>query len=188
MHHAARTAPLLLLLVACAAAPPDPAPPAPVPTAETTLIVVRHAERDDSVPGNDPPLSAAGRTRARVLADVLEHAGVQAIYVSPRRRTGLTAAPLAERIGVASATVDLGADPVDSARQLARETLARHRGGVVLIVHHSNTVPVIVRTLGGSAADIADDVFDDLYVVTVPARGETRTIRARYGAPRSGGD
>ena len=69
----------------------------------TTIIVIRHAEKDLSVSVTDPPLSPAGQARAALLARMfgdgkaLGH--VDAIYVSPALRNRQTAAPLAARLG-----------------------------------------------------------------------------------------
>ena len=56
----------------------------------TTVIVIRHAEKDLSVGVTDPPLSAAGEARAALLARMFgdaKHPGhVDAIYVSPALR------------------------------------------------------------------------------------------------------
>lgn len=49
----------------------------------TTVILIRHAEREDPSPDNqDPHLNAAGRARARRLIHVLGRLGVEAIYTS----------------------------------------------------------------------------------------------------------
>src|SRR3981081_4768256 len=63
----------------------------------TTVIVVRHAEKDLSVSVTDPPLSPAGEARAALLArafgdgNALGH--VDAIYVAHGLRTAPTAGP-----------------------------------------------------------------------------------------------
>jgi 2,3-bisphosphoglycerate-dependent phosphoglycerate mutase len=80
-----------------------------VPPGATDLIIVRHAESapwrsDVEVPQwnghGDPPLAAVGREQALRLADRLQHEQIDAIYVTPLRRTSETIAPLAERLGI----------------------------------------------------------------------------------------
>src|SRR5262245_44286273 len=71
----------------------------------TTFILVRHAEAEAAMEeGGDPPLNAAGRARAELLADFLENidvvSSVNGIYASDRRRTQQTAEPLAKRLGL----------------------------------------------------------------------------------------
>src|ERR1700724_2161373 len=74
----------------------------------TTVIVIRHAEKDVSVSVTDPPLSPAGEARAALLARTFGQpqavGHVDAIYVSPALRNRLPAAPRAARLGI-SATV-----------------------------------------------------------------------------------
>ncbi|HEX7097572.1 MAG TPA: histidine phosphatase family protein [Acidimicrobiales bacterium] len=68
------------------------------------LILVRHAlpERVENVDGvADPGLQPIGHEQARRLADWLAHEEIHHIAVSPKRRAIETAAPLAERLGLA---------------------------------------------------------------------------------------
>src|ERR1700679_3818406 len=114
----------------------------------TTVIVIRHAEKDLSVSVTDPPLSQAGQQRAELLArmfgdaQVLGH--VDAIYVSPALRNRQTAAPLAAQLGIEEAIA-----PADDPRALARRALHEHHGDRVLIVGNSDTIPEIVAALSG---------------------------------------
>ena len=159
----------------------DPAPQTAGPTA-TTVFVVRHAERA-SATDSDSPLNDAGRERARALAGALGAAGVDAIYTSQFVRTRDTAAPLAERLGV-EITIHQVSNAEASSREIARRVLAENPGGTVLIVGHSNTVPLIVEALGGDHVGPLDDSdYDNLFVVVVHPSGEVGTTRARFGAP-----
>jgi broad specificity phosphatase PhoE len=141
------------------------------------VIVVRHAERADGgagtgaamTTGNDPELSEAGKARAEKLAAMLVDAGVVAIYTTEYRRTKDTAAPLAAKLGVK-------VEPItskDVASVVAK--IKSHTTGAVLVVGHSNTVPQIIKALGGSTVTMADDEYDSLYFVT--ANGTTTRIR-----------
>ena len=147
--------------------------------ATTTLLFMRHAE---TVPdsGGDPPLSAAGRARAVLLADFLESvdvvAGVDAIYASADRRTRQTADPLASRLGLRVAT----ADPYQVEAFMQR-VLRDHKGDVVLIVTHADVIPPLIEELHGSKhVKIAPDQYDSLYVVTIPWFGKVKTLHFRY--------
>ena len=95
----------------------------------TTVIVIRHAEKDLSVSATDPPLNPAGEARAASAGETCSAmprtwASVDAIYVSPALRNRLTAAPLAARLGI-TVTVAPGGRP----RGLARRVLREHSGG-----------------------------------------------------------
>ena len=63
------------------------------PDPETIILVIRHAEKS-SEPGNDPPLSEAGKARARELIHVAVTSGVQKLYASEFLRTQQTLIPL----------------------------------------------------------------------------------------------
>jgi broad specificity phosphatase PhoE len=152
--------------------------PAPGPT---IVYVVRHAEK--AADPKDPPLSPAGVVRAEALARVLEGAEIAAIYSSQTQRTESTVRPLSQKIGIpisyGTAAMD---DPAAYARQLAAEVLAKHRGQNVVIVNHSNTVPVIVETLSGQAvAPMSDYEYATLFIVTIPPDGPPSVVRAQYG-------
>jgi len=147
----------------------------------TTVIVVRHAEKDLSASLTDPPLSPAGEARAALLArmfgdaKVLGH--VDAIYVSPALRNRLTAAPLAARLGISETVA-----PADDPRSLARRALHEHAGGRALIVGHSDTVPQIVRALSGNPniPEIGEQEYGTMYIVTVPRIGHANLLRLNY--------
>ena len=153
--------------------------------ATTTLIFVRHAEKE-AAPADDPGLTDAGRQRVaeltRQLSDADVVAGVDAIYSSPFKRTMETVQPLATRLGL-----DINEyDPSDNEGVLER-ILADHKGKIVLVVGHSNTLPGLIADLGASknVPPIADNEYDNLYLVSIPWFGKTKTIRLRYGAPYS---
>ncbi len=67
---------------------------------------------------------------------------------------------------------------------LVKDILTNHRGQTVLIAHHSNTVPELIRLLGGGDVPPFNDdrEFDRLYVVHHRPSGATVTA-LKYGAP-----
>ena len=144
--------------------------------AQTTVFVVRHAERADQVAGataaTDPDLSAAGRARAESLAAWLTDAGVTAIFVTPYKRSQQTADPLAKARGLTPVAV--GPRDLDALAQKVRAA-----GGNVLVVGHSNTVPNLLKALGiETAIEIAETEYDNLFVVTLGER--PAMVRLRY--------
>ncbi len=155
--------------------------------APTVILVVRHAEKATDG-GEDPPLREAGVQRAQALVEVAAEAGVTAIYSTPFRRTRETARPVAERLGLTVRQLEVeSSDASAYARALAREVLSKHRGGTVLVVGHSNTVPLVVEALGGgSVPAIADDEYDRLFIVVVSRAGPARIVKVRYGACSTG--
>ena len=147
----------------------------------TTVIVIRHAEKDLSANATDPPLSQAGQALAALLARmfgdgrVLGH--VDAIYVSPALRNRQTAAPLAAQLGIDETVM-----PGDDSQAVANRALHEHHGGRVLIVGHSNTVPKIVAELSGNPniPEIGDQEFGTMYIITVPRIGHANLLRLNY--------
>ncbi|MCP9493870.1 MAG: histidine phosphatase family protein [Pyrinomonadaceae bacterium MAG19_C2-C3] len=149
----------------------------------TTVIIVRHAEKA-VVAGDDPPLSETGIRRAQLLAGVAGEAGVQTIYCSQFRRTRETAEPLAAATGVSINTVAANFDDAPAyAANLAGVITGRHQGQTVLVVGHSNTVPLLIKTLTGKdVPPIRDDEYDNLFILSIPPNATTppRLVKARY--------
>ena len=115
------------------------------------------------------------------LAATLEPSTVDAIFVSDKRRTQETAAPLAKRLGL---KVQI-ADHLDT-EGFMDYVRTEYRGDIVLIVSHSNTIAPLIDELHGSKnipAFGADD-FGELYIVTIPRPvGKVKTLRFHYGDP-----
>lgn len=147
----------------------------------TTIVLVRHAEKELGAI-SDAPLSPEGEQRADRLAnmfgDTQRFGRLQKIYVTNTRRTQQTALRLSQRLGINSEVVDAKTDAAD----LAHRVLAENRGGRVLIVGHSNTVPELVKALSGDDAvpPIGEEEYDTLYVVTVPSMGRASVLRLKY--------
>jgi broad specificity phosphatase PhoE len=154
-----------LLCAALAAASLLPGLAAAEPSA---IYLVRHAEK--AAVGKDPELTPQGQARAQHIAAILHRAGVTAIFSTPTVRTQQTAAPLAQRTGLAVQAYDPRAPKalVEKVRALS---------GAVVVVGHSNTLPELVRLFGGApGSDILDDEFDRLYLLLPGADGQVKTI------------
>lgn len=151
--------------------------------ATTTMIFVRHAEKA-SQPADDPGLSEAGHRRVaeltRQLVDADVVAGVDAIYSTPFKRNQETAQGVADALDLPVHIYS----PDDNEAVLAT-ILKNHKGKIILVVGHSNTVPTLMADLGASkkVPPIHDDEYDNIYVVAIPWFGKTKTIRLRYGEP-----
>jgi hypothetical protein len=154
---------LLLAVVACGFTTP---PIVSKPGTTTTIILVRHAERD---PGLDPPLNAEGFVRASRLAQALGENGVTAIYATDYLRNRQTAEPL------------------------ATEFLEKHAGGVVLLIGNVGS-PILgqrgiledmYRLFGGLEG--APNRYQDLTIMVVPevGKGSPNIIRTTYGGTSS---
>ena len=151
--------------------------------ATTTIIFVRHAEQDLAA-GDDPGLSDAGRRRVveltRQLVDADVVAGVDAIYATGFRRSQETAQPLANALNLKVNKYD-----AEDRESVLETILKNYKGKIILVVGHSNTLPELIANLGASkkVPPIDDMEFDNIYVVSIPWFGKTKTIRLRFGEP-----
>lgn len=147
----------------------------------TTIVLIRHAEKQVGAI-SDAPLSPPGEVRAARLAQMFGDAStfgrVQKIYVTDTRRTQQTVAGVAQRLDL---TPEIVAGKTDS-KELARRVLRENRGGLALVVGHSNTVPEIVAALSDDhgVPAIGEEEFDTLYVVSVPTIGRASVLRLKY--------
>ena len=147
----------------------------------TTVVLNRHAEKQTGAI-DDAPLSPEGELRAarlgQMFGDAEAFGRVRKIYVTNTRRTQQTAASLAQRLDLKPVVVDAR----ESADDLARQVLRENRGGLAIVVGHSNTVPQLVAELSGNekVPPIADEEFDTMYVVTVPTIGRASVLRLKY--------
>ena len=153
-----------------------------------TVFLIRHAEREDE-PRQDPPLKKEGVARSQELARLLGSAGIKAIYTSQFARTKLTAEPLATKLGLTVAPISLKISPTNP-RQIAEESttevvtkIMERPGENVLVVGHSNSIPDVIKMLGGDVVPTIDErKFDDLFIVTVYAKGKAKVTQIKYGA------
>ena len=151
--------------------------------ATTTIIFVRHAEQDLAA-GDDPGLSDAGRRRVaeltRQLVDADVVAGVDAIYATGFRRSQETAQPLADAL-----KLEINKYDAEDRESVLETILKKHKGKIILVVGHSNTLPELIANLGASkkVPPIDDMEFDNIYVISIPWFGKTKTIRLRFGDP-----
>lgn len=139
----------------------------------TTIVLVRHAEQ--LAEGRDSSLSAAGQAKARQLAELLEPAGLDAIYTTELKRTRETAQPVAAVAGLEPQVI-----PAEELGTLVRRLKWRHRDDVVLVIGHSNTVPAIAAKLGAPIGVVAADEYSGLWVISYSRLRGTRLLTLRY--------
>ena len=151
-----------------------------------TVFLVRHAERADA-PREDPPLTEAGTARAQSLARILAKSGIKTIITSQYLRTKATAEPLAKQSGVASIVVSLKSSSANPRQVMAEsiqeivDKIYQRPGENALVIGHGNSVPDVIKALGGDVVPTMDEKeFDDLFVVTVYAKGKARVNHLKY--------
>ena len=151
----------------------------------TTVIVVRHAEKNIEPSNPDPDLSPAGQARAQELARMFGDAGVGAIYATQFKRTQQTVKPLGDRLGLTASVVES-----KNTQELVRQILTTHRGQTIFVAGHNNTAPEIVAALGGGNFPvIPENEFDNMFIVTVYRFGRAKVVKLKYGnaSPAGGG-
>ena len=141
----------------------------------TTVLLVRHGDRDSSV----DDLNDLGDARALELAHVVDKAGLDAIIRSDTVRTTQTAEPTATAEGLTP--IEL---PENDIAAFVAEIRNNHRGQRVLVVAHSHTLPDIITGLGGPAVTIGGNEYDNFYVLTICRCrwGSARLVNLQYGA------
>jgi len=152
---------------------------APVETAAKVVFLLRHAEKISEVE-RDPDLSLQGVERAERLARLLAEAGVTHLFSSEFRRTQKTLEPLAR--STSKAITIISARGLDQQVQALRDLPA---GSIAVVCGHSNTLPRLVRELGGNpsrveaSADgesLPQDEYQRLYMMVLENPPEARPI------------
>jgi len=143
----------------------------------TTFYLVRHAEKANRT--SDTPLSAAGHARAEALRDTLVSKNIEQIFVTNYLRTQQTAAPLATHLSITPTETF-----ANQTSQLVQQLRAIN-GKNVLVVGHSNTIPVIIDSLMRSPQNvrITETDFDNLFKVKIKKSDNTtrQFTRLTYG-------
>jgi len=139
-------------------------------TAQSTIFIVRHAEKADAT--KDPDLSEVGRARAEALAKMLKDANITAIYATEFKRTQQTAAPLAKALSITITTLPAK----DNAALIAK---LRTSTGNALVVGHGDTIPDLIKALGMSdPINVAENDYDNLFAVVLDQK--PHLIRLHY--------
>lgn len=141
----------------------------------TRVFVLRHAEKADNGT-KDPPLSAAGRSRALALATLLSKTPVDAIYSTPYKRTRETAGILSTQKRIAVEEYN----PADT--QAVKGLVSKQKGKSIVFVGHSNTVPLILNTLTQSTEhkDLPEDEFDNLWILLLKGDEPVDLLQIKY--------
>jgi phosphohistidine phosphatase SixA len=125
------------------------------------IVVVRHAEKANAK-DPDTVLSLAGEDRALHLARLLRNAGPTHVFVTDTKRSQQTAASVAEQHGLKPLV-----SPREDTAGLLLKLKALPADAVAVVVGHSDTVPVIVASLTGTApVTIREDQFGRVFMLT----------------------
>lgn len=117
------------------------------PGTTTTVILIRHADRDEI--GH---LTPQGHARAKALIDAVGHMEITAIYSPNLERNIDTVKPLAEHLGIPITLKPKISMP--KAYEIAKELVTQHAGSVVLWVGNvSGNLEAIHYRLGAREKD-----------------------------------
>jgi broad specificity phosphatase PhoE len=146
-----------------------------VPNSFTTVLVMRHADRNRA-----GDLTVEGRRRALDLVHVLGNSGIKAIFTTDMQRTKDTASPLAACLGLQPEVYGR------NLQELADKVRKQHQGSVVLVIGHDSTVEPIVEALIGRKVHTSLGIrFDDLHIVTTDQSGKGNAFSIKFGNPLS---
>lgn len=123
--------------------------------AEQKWYLLRHFEKEL---GDNPKLTEQGHSRARALATYFRYIPLSGVYSTDYRRTQQTAADTATLHKQAVVTYA----PSEPEQFIDEISVLSH----VLVVGHSNTIPDLVRALGGEAKDLTEGDYGRLFIVT----------------------
>jgi len=144
----------------------------------TNIYLVRHAEKGTT--GADPGLTPTGAQRAEALKDTLHTQKLTAAFATQFQRTLETAQPTATDQQITIRRYDAGAG------NALLDSLSHQKKKKYLVVGHSNTVTVMLKSIGLNPTMelIPDNDYDHFFTVTVKwfLGRHVRLKQGTYGA------
>ena len=147
---------------------------------KTTIILLRHAEKDTAVKGStmmtaDPSLSAAGVDRSVKLISELSAYHPDIMYSTDYQRTKSTIQPLAFLLKKEIQLYD------PKKLTALADSLLTVKGKTIIVVGHSNTTPALVNLLirENKYPALADQVYDQYWIVTIQ-NGKATAEQKKY--------
>ena len=140
--------------------------------AQKVVYLIRHAEQVLDV--EDPPLTEAGKQRAKAWAGILRDAGIMVVYTSKKRRTKQTGVPIAQALKIPLETM-----PRRDVAGLVDRLRTRHADDAILIVSHSRTIPKLISKLGHRGY-VSIRRYDSLFIVVPQSESDPLVLRLHY--------
>lgn len=147
---------------------------------KTTIILLRHAEKDTSNPGStmmqaNPDLSLKGKQRAEKLLEILKQYSFSSIFSTNFNRTRNTVLPIAHKLNIDITIYD------PKNQQVFAEHLKTLKAQTILVVGHSNTIPTLVNLLIGQSKypNLTDDEYDKIWILELEA-GKIKETQIQY--------
>ncbi len=140
----------------------------------TTVILIRHAERD-----NFFNITAQGRERAKALVDAVSDMGITAIYSPDLERNIDTVKPLANHLGIDINLMPRISKPM--VNKIINDILTKHMGEVVLLVGNgSGNLRALHQRMGGTGDGPYQ--YGDLYIYSISEKRPVKVVKSRYGS------
>lgn len=140
-------------------------------TSPSVIFIVRHCEKAMESTDN-PNLAEEGKKRAAHLAEILKNAGIEEVYSTNYKRTMQTGEPTAAAMKLTTQAYE--------PRDATFAEMLRKSGKKVLVVGHSNTVPELLNQLTGTKNYKPEEVYGDLWVVTVMENQPATVLRLAF--------
>lgn len=142
------------------------------------IYLVRHAEKG---PGEDPLLTSDGNKRAGDLLRAMKNKKIRHVYVTEYKRTQNTGDSIRLQLGIDTVHYLSDTSCIDLMNKLIAN---KDVNKSILIIGHSNTIPLIIRKLG--LPDYPKDYipaneFDNLFLLTFKD-GRASLKKMKYGA------
>ncbi|QYJ85465.1 histidine phosphatase family protein [Shewanella mesophila] len=147
-----------------------------------TVILVRHAEK--TIGQKDPSLTAMGRIRAKQLVTTLAKTELTLAISTQFARTKETLIPITDAQKIPLLMIPATKDINRHIEQIV-EKVKQHDGNII-VAGHSNTIPLIIASLGGPKIPmLSEDEYDKLFILSIPQSGAVSLIQTQYGASSS---
>lgn len=146
--------------------------PVSKPGTTTTVVLIRHADRDDSL-----LLTKKGRERAKALVKAVDHLNISVIYSPDLQRNLDTVRPLAEHLGIEITLTSKFS--LFAVEKIAGDILDKHAGRTILWVGNvSGNLQALYQRLGGKADGPIK--YGQISILTIPDQGDVTETLARF--------
>lgn len=144
------------------------------PQTVTTVILIRHVERD-----NFFIVTPAGHERAKALIEAVSDLNITAIYSPDLERNLDTVRPLADHLKIDITLIPrFNEKTIDT---IVSDILSKHGGKTVLIVGNgSGNLRALHQKLGGKGEGPYQ--YGEMFVYTISNRGPIEVKKSRYGS------
>lgn len=136
---------------------------------ETTIILLRHAEKDTSSGADkvNPDLAPEGKQRAERLVETIKKYKPEQIFSTNFKRTRATVLPLAEKINPIY-RIQIQIYNFDELENFANQLL-KSKAKTVVVVGHNTTTPMLANLLikQDKYQALGDSEYDKIWIIKI---------------------